>query len=570
MDDTALTVAAFDYQVLAPEVARQVRVSTNLLKSRYENIRVEYWRIGHELDAVKALLDHGQWLSWLEAEAQIAERSAQRMIKISQSYTLDEIRSAEITISALTALTASATPDDLRDELLTAANSGQPVTRDDVKAAQVTRGQALAPKITGLFDALAKDKLSIGDDIHPALSAAEQGDLHFALSFLIGDKQIIHTPGERGYISRLPKSVTVTDLPAAPDASPPHQETRPSNDTAVLEFITGHKGPLFMKDIVIAINGVAIGEPVANVVDRLIAAGRVEKSRHFDGRWCYAARPLVIVDGQPLSAADLPAVPVEDNLDFRALVLEVLRDRPQAIFPATVQLAEQTGQTFHQMRYGVEHAFHELAHDGVITHLPNNTYTLAVAPDSTDPEPADGHEPQQPAAAKSGPDTDATQRRAVSIDTAREYVIDQLRKSQRPLMAGEISKWAGINLDITKQALAAMVEAGNLVAVDDARGGQAYHYAELVQTKQAEALVNRARNLPGLIASARIAEAVGRLFDADWSPLSAEQLATVSKGINDALAILNENVEKLTALSEALDAEPQPSPEQKEVSHVQQ
>lgn len=66
-------------------------------------------------------------------------------------------------------------------------------------------------------------------------------------------------------------------------------------------------------------------------------------------------------------------------------------------------------------------------------------------------------------------------RRVVTIDTARDFCAEQLGKSQRPLYPNEISRWANIAPDVTRHALAAMVKAGNIIEVNTGRG-TAYQY----------------------------------------------------------------------------------------------
>lgn len=190
------------------------------------------------------------------------------------------------------------------------------------------------------------------------------------------------------------------------------------------------------------------------------------------------------------------------------------------------------------------------------------TLLKMAAADSTDTraEPAEAHEQGQPAHAKSQPEQ--PQRRVVTIETAREFIADQLKASTRPLTPGEIAKWANIDLEVTKAALTAMVEAGNLATVEDARGGLAYHYADVMRQKQAEQWLNRAINLADIIAGDLVR--AQRLADADWSPLTAEQVERVRAAIRTMIGSLGHMIELLDNLDGDLAAQLAPTAESAE------
>ena len=71
----------------------------------------------------------------------------------------------------------------------------------------------------------------------------------------------------------------------------------------------------------------------------------------------------------------------------------------------------------------------------------------------------------------------------VSIETARELIIDALRKSQRALTRGELRKYAGL-LDqkpVFEQAFTAMMQTGSLASMTDKRFVLRHHFPEMIE-----------------------------------------------------------------------------------------
>lgn len=127
-------------------------------------------------------------------------------------------------------------------------------------------------------------------------------------------------------------------------------------------------------------------------------------------------------------------------------------------------------------------AVDDLVKDGAVEVVPgeykgqNHRYQIAAdgpaAEETTDPEP-----PQEPA-------HDDQPRRGlpVTVDTARELIIDALRKSQRPLGRGELLKYAGIadeHIAAGNQAFEAMIAAGTIIGTYAPNTGRRYHFPDM-------------------------------------------------------------------------------------------
>ena len=71
--------------------------------------------IGRGLIEAKALLSHGEWLSWLEERVEFSEKAAQRFMLLARKYSNPTALSD---LGATKALMLLALPDDARDEFI--------------------------------------------------------------------------------------------------------------------------------------------------------------------------------------------------------------------------------------------------------------------------------------------------------------------------------------------------------------------------------------------------------------------------------------------------------------------
>lgn len=178
--------------------------------------------------------------------------------------------------------------------------------------------------------------------------------------------------------------------------------------------------------------------------------------------------------------------------------------------------------------------------------------TLIETPDGWQPAPSQPADDRQ--ASQDRTDSSTPQRansdsaplyRRVSLDTAREFVIEQFRKSQRPLTAGEISNWAKLDPEQTRAALQAMHAAGNIGLIADRRGGFAYHYPHVL----AATMIKIAQQLPDQVNENTN---LNQLLNADYSVLEPDQVAAVQKSLHESITALQTVITSLSTLDRQL------------------
>ena len=72
----------FDYDQLVPELAEQARAAASRVR---DFVRASVIDVGRELLAVKAQLEHGQFLNWLGSECDLRVRTAQRLMQVAEA-----------------------------------------------------------------------------------------------------------------------------------------------------------------------------------------------------------------------------------------------------------------------------------------------------------------------------------------------------------------------------------------------------------------------------------------------------------------------------------------------------
>lgn len=95
-----------------------------LLKNRVENV-IE---IGEQLSQVKAKLDHGEFLPWIDAECGLSERSVQGFMRVSRVFGSQIRKICGFAVSALYLLAQPSTPEAAMKEALKRAQKGEKIT----------------------------------------------------------------------------------------------------------------------------------------------------------------------------------------------------------------------------------------------------------------------------------------------------------------------------------------------------------------------------------------------------------------------------------------------------------
>jgi hypothetical protein len=123
----ALTVSPnpFDYSVFDSETASNLRAQANRIRKRIGKATQDLIDIGRDLLAAKKhLLDHGEFIKWVEFEVGIVRRTAQAYMAIAKLA--DEKGAAIALLPPTTAhrLAAKSTPSEVVSEVVAKAQSG--------------------------------------------------------------------------------------------------------------------------------------------------------------------------------------------------------------------------------------------------------------------------------------------------------------------------------------------------------------------------------------------------------------------------------------------------------------
>lgn len=129
-------------------VQRKTKRIRDLTKRTAEGV----YLIGRELIQVKAVLEHGRFLDWMQDEFEWSERTAERFInvalKLQKPY--ENRQFVEFAPSALYLLTAPSTPEVLLEQAQAEAASGKKVTHARAKQLVNESRQAAQEAFDGL------------------------------------------------------------------------------------------------------------------------------------------------------------------------------------------------------------------------------------------------------------------------------------------------------------------------------------------------------------------------------------------------------------------------------------
>jgi Protein of unknown function (DUF3102) len=120
--------------------------TTALIRTLKRRLITDVIEIGRLLRECRALLVHGQWISWLNREFQWSERTARNFIA---AYELAKDKSANfadlnLNISSIYLLAAPSTSKKARDEVLHRAEGGESLTYGEVKCIVAAEKRAVA------------------------------------------------------------------------------------------------------------------------------------------------------------------------------------------------------------------------------------------------------------------------------------------------------------------------------------------------------------------------------------------------------------------------------------------
>ena len=131
-----LTQRTFDYNGMkAPDIKRCESAVTKI-GAKQRRIAADIIDIGKELIAVKERLPHGMFGSWLDHHFGWSQQSASNMMRAALQFgKVPKFGDLTIDQSALYLLSSDSCPDEVREEVLDTAKSGERITHKQVKEA---------------------------------------------------------------------------------------------------------------------------------------------------------------------------------------------------------------------------------------------------------------------------------------------------------------------------------------------------------------------------------------------------------------------------------------------------
>lgn len=129
-----VAIAAFDYSQLDQDVRPKIEQITREIRDLVQQDAFTRCQIGQRLCEVKAALEHGQWLNWLEAEFPWGDRQARYLMQVAEKFGSQIGTGFRFEAKALRMLAGESVPDEARNEAIAIAESGQTVTTSTAEA----------------------------------------------------------------------------------------------------------------------------------------------------------------------------------------------------------------------------------------------------------------------------------------------------------------------------------------------------------------------------------------------------------------------------------------------------
>lgn len=125
--EDGLQLSLFDYGSLDEGTRAEVQQRTTEIKALVRRSAQDIVDIGSKLIDVKERLGHGKFGEWLEAEFGWTDRTAQRFMQVADKFGKNR-QIVGFAPSALYLLAAPSTPDEVREEAMRRAESGEAIT----------------------------------------------------------------------------------------------------------------------------------------------------------------------------------------------------------------------------------------------------------------------------------------------------------------------------------------------------------------------------------------------------------------------------------------------------------
>ncbi|MEM9150030.1 MAG: DUF3102 domain-containing protein [Cyanobacteria bacterium P01_F01_bin.3] len=128
--------ALFDYDSLDAGQRSIIQQRTGEIRERLRRSAQDVWEIGQKLSDVRSRLKYGQFLTWIKAEFGWSQRTAYNFINVYETFgdKFANLAKVNIATSLLYQLASPSVPEELRDQILRAAEQGETMTAKELKA----------------------------------------------------------------------------------------------------------------------------------------------------------------------------------------------------------------------------------------------------------------------------------------------------------------------------------------------------------------------------------------------------------------------------------------------------
>ena len=133
---SAPITALFDYDSLDAGQRSIIQQRTGEIRERLRRSAQDVWEIGQKLSDVRSRLKYGQFLTWIKAEFGWSQRTAYNFINVYETFgdRFANLAKVNIATSLLYQLASPSVPEELREQILRAAEQGDTVTAKELQA----------------------------------------------------------------------------------------------------------------------------------------------------------------------------------------------------------------------------------------------------------------------------------------------------------------------------------------------------------------------------------------------------------------------------------------------------
>jgi CheY-like chemotaxis protein len=136
------TATSFDYSQLDMETSQFVQQQTQEIRGLMRRTAQNIVDVGAKLKQVKEKLEHGQFLKWLEAESW-SHSLAVKFMQVADKFKYVNFTHLNIAPSALYLLAAPSTPEEVVEEAIQRAQTGEPIAYATAREIKQKHGQTI-------------------------------------------------------------------------------------------------------------------------------------------------------------------------------------------------------------------------------------------------------------------------------------------------------------------------------------------------------------------------------------------------------------------------------------------